>query len=148
MSGCGAWVCSAQSGGAEGRPHGSCSSHRERKAVMSSALCDSDRGNSMELRQGRVGGQGRAVPQRVVGTAQLPRAAGTAMNCRSSGAFGHCSHTQGLGFHGPVWRWGSSSSWISPVFQTGHVQAQGPAGGCAVVHFREGGLSVSLHSHK
>ena len=40
-------ACSAQSGGAEGRPHGSCSSSQGR-AALSSARCDSTRGNSTE----------------------------------------------------------------------------------------------------
>ena len=53
---CGPWVCSAQSRGAEGRPHGSCSSSQ---GALSSALCDSNRarGNGMELCQGRARGR-------------------------------------------------------------------------------------------
>lgn len=50
------WVCSAQSRGGEERPDGECSSsHRQQRAVLSSALCDSNRawGIHMELPQVR-----------------------------------------------------------------------------------------------
>jgi len=58
-SGWGPWVCSEQSKGAEGRPHGGCSLLTgSRGALLSSALCDSDRarGNGMEQSgEGQVG---------------------------------------------------------------------------------------------
>ena len=69
--------CSAQSRGAEGRPHGGCSSSGRGRggAALSSALCDSDRarGNGMELCQGR-GSWG-------LGTGAAPQGGGHGTGC-------------------------------------------------------------------
>ena len=52
----------------------------------------------MRLCQGRAeGGQGKSLPQRVVGMEQLPRAVGTAP-CRCSGSAGTLLSYTGLGF--------------------------------------------------
>ena len=68
-------VCSAQRRAEElrGALMAAAAPHRERRAALSSALCDSDRarGNGMELCQGRgAGGQGKGLRQRAVSTEQ------------------------------------------------------------------------------
>jgi len=53
--------------------------HREWRAALSSALCDSNRarGNDMELCQGgAAGGLGMVQPQRAVGTEQAAQGSG------------------------------------------------------------------------
>ena len=90
--------------------------HRERRAALSSALCDSDRarGNGMELCQGRAGGWGKALPHRAVGMEQPARTA------RAGGAqevFGE--HSLGLGLGDPVWSQGLGTVIITGSFQLG-----------------------------
>ena len=70
--------------------------HRERRAALSSALCDSDRarGNGMELRQGRAaGGEGKGLHHRAVGMEQPAQGCGHSPEAGAQGAFGQCSQT-------------------------------------------------------
>ena len=70
--------------------------HREQRAALSSALCDSNRarGNGMELCQGR-GNLGLGTDYAPEGCG-LPRAVGMAPHARVEGVFGQCSQTYGL----------------------------------------------------
>jgi len=90
---------SAQSRGAEGRPHGSHSSSQ--RAELNSALCDSSRarGNGVELSgQGELGVRERVCTRGRCAWNSLLRAVGMAPNAGTQGAFGQHSQTLGLDF--------------------------------------------------
>ena len=70
-------------------------------AVLSSALCDSDRarGNGMELRQGRGSwGERKGLHQRAVGMEQPAQGSGHGPECRSSGGVWTALSDTGLDF--------------------------------------------------
>ena len=97
--------------------------HRERKAVLSSAPCDSDRarGNGMELCQerGRLGVSKRFFTGRWWAWNGLPRAVGTAPRATFQGAFGQRSQIVGVDFGWPVWSWGLDWIVLVGAFQLG-----------------------------
>ena len=75
--------------------------HREWRAVLSSALCDSDRarGNGMELSwEGQLGVRERGCTRGRWAWNGLHRAVGTAQNAGVQGVYGYHSQSLGLIF--------------------------------------------------
>ena len=99
-SGCGPWVCSAQSRGAEGRPRGGCSSSQG--AESSAELCSVRQRQGPREQHGAVSGEGqlgvreRGLHQRVVGVERNAQGRGHGPSAGDPGVFGHCSQTEGL----------------------------------------------------